>query len=309
MKALFTYDYGIENMKRIEKLGYEILIDSERTIENKEEYNDIDVLVCYNPFQNIDIHKLKQLKFIQLSSTGIDQIPKDINTEILIANNHGGYSIPIGEWVVSKILEIYKNSRYFYQMQEEKKWKLTTDVFELKGKKIAFLGTGTVASESAKRLQGFDMNIVGFSKSGREKEYFDEVYSIDHFEEMISTFDVIVLTLPYTKETHHFFNKRYLKSVKEGSILINVSRGKVLDENALLKNHERFLGIALDVFENEPLEQSNPIWNIPNLLISPHNSWISEMRNKRRFEKIYENLRRFINKEDILNKVNVKRGY
>ncbi len=138
MKALFTYDYGIENMKRIEKLGYEILIDSERTIENKEEYNDIDVLVCYNPFQNIDIHKLKQLKFIQLSSTGIDQIPKDINTEILIANNHGGYSIPIGEWVVSKILEIYKNSRYFYQMQEEKKWKLTTDVFELKDKKIAF---------------------------------------------------------------------------------------------------------------------------------------------------------------------------
>ncbi len=309
MKALFTYDYGIENMKRIEKLGYEILIDSERTIENKEEYNDIDVLVCYNPFQNIDIHKLKQLKFIQLSSTGIDQIPKDINTEILIANNHGGYSIPIGEWVVSKILEIYKNSRYFYQMQEEKKWKLTTDVFELKDKKIAFLGTGTVASESAKRLQGFDMNIVGFSKSGREKEYFDEVYSIDYFEETISTFDVIVLTLPYTKETHHFFNKRYLKSVKEGSILINVSRGKVLDENALLKNHERFLGIALDVFENEPLEQSNPIWNIPNLLISPHNSWISEMRNKRRFEKIYENLRRFINKEDILNKVNIKRGY
>ncbi|MCK5764195.1 MAG: dihydrofolate reductase, partial [Clostridiales bacterium] len=140
-------------------------------------------------------------------------------------------------------------------------------------------------------------------------EYFDEVYSIDYFEKTISTFDVIVLTLPYTKETHHFFNERYLKSVKEGSILINVSRGKVLDENALLKNHERFLGIALDVFENEPLEQSNPIWNIPNLLISPHNSWVSEMRNKRRFEKIYENLRRFINKENILNKVNIKRGY
>ncbi|MBN2260543.1 MAG: dihydrofolate reductase [Clostridiales bacterium] len=309
LKVLFTYGYGKENMTSIADLGYEIYIDSEKTITNNQEYDDVDVLVCYNPFQTLNIHIMKNLKFIQLSSTGVDQIPQNIETGILIANNHGGYSIPIGEWVVLKILEIYKNTKYFYKLQENKKWKLNGNLLELKGKQIAFLGTGTVATESAKRLQGFETNIIGFSKSGKRKDFFNEVYKIEEFENMAALFDVVILTLPHTSETYHFFNEKYMKAMKYASVLINVARGKVLDEKALMNNYEKFLGIALDVFEEEPLEVTSPLWDIPNLLISPHNSWISEMRNTRRFDLIYENLRRFINNENIINEVDVKRGY
>ena len=104
-------------------------------------------------------------------------------------------------------------------------------------------------------------------------------------------------------------NEKYLKLMKDNSVLINISRGKVLDEKALIENHEKFLGIALDVFEVEPLEKTNPLWELENVYISPHNSWISEMRNQRRFEMIYENMRRYINSEPILHQIDPKRGY
>ena len=309
MKAIFTYTYGEGLMAEVEKLGYEVIYAPEKTIEYIDDYKDVEVLVCYDPFKTLDIKKMKNLKYIQLSSIGIDQVPDDYDENILFGNNHGGYSVPIGEWTVFKMLEIFKNGRYFHEKQKEKHWKLNSKILEMKDKKVAFVGTGTLAGESAKRLQGFDMDITGFSQSGTQKEFFDQVYTIDKFEELIGTFDVIVLAIPHTAETHHFMNEKYLKLMKDNSVLINISRGKVLDEKALIENHEKFLGIALDVFEVEPLEKTNPLWELENVYISPHNSWISEMRNQRRFEMIYENMRRYINSEPILHQIDPKRGY
>lgn len=313
MKVLFTYNYGPEKMKAVSDLGYELIYVNENEIFNTAEISDIDVLVCYNPFERLDIAQLRQLKWIQLSSIGIDQVPKQkVRAQgITVTNNRSGYSIPMGEWIVMKLLELYKNSRSFYQKQSERKWQIDTSILELYGKTICFVGTGSIASEAAKRLQGFDMNILGINTSGRDVQYFHKCYQMSELDHVLTHADVVVLSIPYTKETHHLMNKERLGLLKKDACLINISRGSVIDEPALVEALKQSIirGAALDVFESEPLGKDNPLWELDNVIITPHNSWVSEMRNERRYQIIYRNLKRYINGEKLMNVVDIQRGY
>jgi len=313
IKALFTYDYGKERMESIKKLGYELLVKNEKDISYTEELKDVEVLVCYNPFDSLDISKMKKLKWIQLSSIGIDQVPKEklINCNITLTNNKGGYSIPMGEWIVLKILELYKNSREFYEKQKSKQWKMDTSVLELCGKRVGFLGTGTIAIEAAKRLQGFEVEVLGLNTNGTPVQYFHRCFKKDDIDEMLSLCDVVVVTIPYTKESHHLLNKERIGSMKEGALIVNVSRGSVIDEKELIESLVKgeIKGAALDVVEEEPLKEESPLWSLDNVIITPHNSWVSEKRNERRFHIIYKNLEKYMNKSALENVVDVKKGY
>ncbi|GAB6087106.1 phosphoglycerate dehydrogenase [Alkaliphilus crotonatoxidans] len=313
MKALFTYDYGQEQMEAIARLGYELDVVREKEAAEYSKLPDVDVLVCYNPFDTLDITKMKGLKWIQLSSIGVDQIPREAVEKqgIIVTNNRGGYSIPMGEWIISKILEIYKKSNVFYRQQQQALWRLEKDVLELYGKKVAFIGTGSIAKEAAKRLQGFEVEIIGVNTDGHSTEFFHHCYGIDELNHVLKISDVVVITIPYTAKTHHLINFSALGQMKEEAVLINVSRGSIIDQQALVKSLEggKFLGVALDVFEEEPLSQDHPLWQMERVLISPHNSWVSEMRNERKYQTILENMRRFKDNEPLLNVVNLNKGY
>ncbi|MCR1934907.1 phosphoglycerate dehydrogenase [Clostridium tepidum] len=313
LKALFTYNYGKENMGKIENLGYDITIINEKEIQYKNEFKDIEVLVCYNPFNTLDISLMKNLKWIQLSSTGVDQVPKEIvlKNNIIVTNNNGGYSIPIAEWIILKTLELLKNSKSFYKKQENKEWKLDTSLLELYGKTIGFIGTGSIAKEAAKRFSAFDVNILGVNTKGRDVEYFDKCYSKDSIKEMVSKCDILVVSIPYTKETENLVDENILNSMRDESLFINISRGNIVDEKKLIENLRlgKIRGAALDVFQNEPLAKDNPIWDLENIIITPHNSWISEKRNVRRFNAIYENLKNYKEGKRLNNIVNMNKGY
>lgn len=313
MKVLFTYNYGDEKMKAVEKLGYEIAYVSEKEVSYTDEISDTDVLVGYNPFPRLDISRLKQLKWIQLSSIGIDQVPIEKVKEqgIIVTNNRSGYSIPIGEWIVMMILELLKNSKAFYNKQREKKWKIDTTVLELYKKTVCFVGTGSIATEAAKRLQGFDANIIGVNTKGKKVVYFNSCYPISDLEYALSQADAVVLSIPYTKETHHLLNENNIGLLKKGACLINIARGSIVKESALIDALQKgyLRGAALDVFEEEPLPGTSPIWELDNVIITPHNSWVSELRNERRYNIIYENLRRFLAGEELMNIVDIDRGY
>jgi phosphoglycerate dehydrogenase-like enzyme len=313
MKVLFTYNYGPEKMKAIKDLGYDLVYISEKGISYSYEISDVDILVCYDPFERLDISKLKQLKWIQLSSIGIDQVPKEkvLEQGIIVANNKSGYSIPMGEWIVMKMLELLKNSKSFYNAQIEKKWQMDTSLLELYNKTVCFIGTGSIASEAAKRLQGFDVNILGINTAGRAVEHFNRCYPMSELNPVLSKSDVVVLSIPYTKETHHLIGESAIGQFKNGASLINISRGSVIKETALVEalKNGKLRGAALDVFEEEPLSPDSPLWDLDNVIITPHNSWISEMRNERRYNIIYKNLKSFIDGEKLMNIVNIDRGY
>lgn len=313
MKTLITYKYTDEQMERLEDLGYEIIFNDERDISFSEEMRDIDTLVCFNPFDKIDISQFPNLKWIQLLSAGINQVPKDIILEknILLTNNRGGYSIPIGEWIVLKILEMLKDSRGFYEKQDKKEWKMNTSILELYGKTVGFIGTGSIASEAAKRLVPFGVENIGVNTDGRKVKYFHKSFSNDNIKKAISQSDIVVITTPYTKDTHHLVNEDLFNSMKDGTYLVNIARGSIIDEKALIKNLKtgKIKKAALDVFEVEPLPENSPLWKMDNVIISPHNSWASEMNRNRRFKIAYENMKRYINKEELINVIDLRKGY
>ncbi len=313
IKALFTYNYGEENMKDIEALGYGIKVMKEEDIVYSEDLEDVEVLICYNPFKTLDIGKMKRLKWIQLSSIGIDQLPIEYvkKASITITNNKGGYSIPMGEWVVLKALELFKNSKLLYENQANRKWKMDTSILELYGKTIGFIGTGTIALEAAKRLQGFDVNILGVNTDGRDIQYFDKCYPMSQLNEMLKLCHVVVGTIPYTKATHHLVNEDSFKTMRNGAFFINVARGSIVDEASLIENLRsgKLAGAALDVYEEEPLKEHNPLWDLSNVILTSHNSWISEIRNERRFKLIYNNMKKYAQGEQLINIVDLKKGY
>ncbi|MBU3190138.1 phosphoglycerate dehydrogenase [Clostridium bowmanii] len=313
IKALFTYNYGREKIKDIESFGYDIKVVKEEDLIYSDELSNVEVLICYDPFKTLDIEKMKNLKWVQLSSIGIDQLPVEYvkDTSIIISNNKGGYSIPMGEWIVLKTLELFKNSKKLYENQTNRKWKIDTSIMELYGKTIGFIGTGSIAMEAAKRFQGFGVNLVGVNTNGRDIQYFNKCYAMRELDEMLKLCDVVVGTIPYTKTTHHLINEDRFIEMKPGSFFINVARGSIVDEVSLIKNLKsgKLAGAALDVFEQEPLKEHNPLWDLNNVILTSHSSWISEMRNERRFDLIYSNMKKYVQGEELINVVNLKKGY
>lgn len=313
MKVLFTKDYGAERTQSIKELGYEYTYLKESTAEYSSELDDVEILCCFSPFTSLDISKLPNLKWIQLSSTGSEQVPKAIVEEkgIIVTNNKFGYSIPIGEWIVLKILELLKRTRIIYRNQDDKRWYMEFDLEELYGKTVLFIGTGGIPSEAARRLQGFGVNIIGLNTDGRSIPNFHQCYPTSQLDKFIPEADIVVMTLPATPETYHMLDSKLIESMKPSSYLINISRGSVIDQAALYEalKEGRIKGAALDVFEQEPLPKESPLWDLDNLLISSHNSWVSEKMDDRAFEVIYENLKRYKEGRQLINQVDVSRGY
>ena len=313
MKVLITSRFKDEEIKSLESLGYEVVFKDERELTFTDEIKDIDIMVGSFPFDKVDIDLFPNLKWVQLLTVGIDHVPVDktLNRNIILTNNRGAYSIPISEWIVLKILEMLRNSKEFYEKQRNKIWKVDTSLLELYGKTVGFIGTGSIAKEAAKRLEPFDGDILGLNSSGKDVEHFHRCFGIDNLKGMVSKCDFIIITIPYTKATHHLIDEDVFSSMKDGTYLVNIARGSIIDEASLIKSLQsgKIRKAALDVFEEEPLPEDSPLWQLDNIIISPHNSWASEMFQRRRFKTTYNNLKNYINSEELFNVVDLKKGY
>lgn len=295
MKILLTgaYCYTQEQIEKINSLGFETdFVQYEKDEIDCEKY---DGVICNGLFLYHDIKKFKNLKFIQLTSAGYDRVPIDYVSEkgIKIFNAAGVYSIPIAEHTVLKILEFYKKSREFYKKQEIRQWDKERNILELYGKKAAIIGCGNIGKEIAKRLFGFGVEITGIDVSEISCDYVSRCEYIDNIDKVLAESDIVILTLPLNENTEGIINKKRLKVMKNSGLLVNVSRGKIVVLNDLIEALEskEIAGAALDVFEEEPLNENSDLWNMANVIITPHNSFVGEGNAERMFEVIYKNLK------------------
>lgn len=295
-KVLLTgaFKYSKDQLSEIEKLGFKILYVQDERIPLDFDVSDIEVVVCNNLFTYNDIRAFEEIEVIQLTSTGLDRLPIDyINKKkIKVFNAKGIYNIPMAEWAILKILEIYKKSKFFYQNQEQHKWEKHRDLLELTDRVAAIIGFGNVGMEIAKRLKSFGVNVISVDTKKIESEYVDESLLIDQIDHALKKSDIVILSLPLTDETKHLISKDKIDVIKDNAVLINVARGGIINESALIDalNEGKFLGVALDVFEDEPLGES-PLWNFNNVIITPHNSFVSDLINQRLYSLIYNNLK------------------
>lgn len=308
MKVLLTIPLNERQIQALEGLGYEILFENENRSDFSGDYSDIEVVITYNGLAKIDRHKLPQLRWIQLTSIGFDQVPKSYHGD-LITNNQGGYSPQIGEWVVGMMLALEKKLHQIYDNQKAKHWDMLMNLGGLASKTVLFIGTGSLAKESVKRLSGFGLTIIGLNQTGHLVEGFDACYPLSEAKAHLGNADHVVICLPSTKETIGLVDEAFILALKEGAHLINISRGAIIKEADLIKQHAHLGMVALDVFEVEPLPQTSPLWTLPNVIISSHNSWVNQTIQQHRFELFQENLSRFAKGETLKNIIMVARGY
>lgn len=283
-----------ENFKKnILDLNNNILFQQHEKDELICDYSWVEGVICNSLFLYHDITKFKNLKYIQLTSAGYDRVPLNYITKnnIKIYNAKGVYSIPMAEFVISSVLQIYKQNRFFNDNQKKHIWEKNRNLLELFGKNVCILGCGNVGTECAKRFKAFECNVYGVDINIYQNKYFDEIINIKSLNEILPKGDIVVLTLPLTSLTKHLFDKNKFNLMKENAILINISRGAIINTDDLINYSSKLNAIILDVFEEEPLNENSPLWNMSNVIITPHNSFVGENNNARLYKLILNNLR------------------
>lgn len=244
-------------------------------------------------FLSHPIEQFTSLRYIQLTSAGFDRVPMDYIEQhgIEIHNACGVYSIPMAEFASCGVLQLYKQSKYFHENQKVHKWEKHRGLTELCGKQICIVGCGSVGTECAKRFKAFGCSVVGVNIKPYQNVIYDTMLPLDSLDDALTKADVTILTLPLTEETRHFINADRFTAMKHGAVLVNIARGAIIDTDALIVALNTHLGGAvLDVFEEEPLDESSPLWDMGNVIITPHNSFISDKNNARLRELVINNL-------------------
>ncbi len=297
-----AYKYSDEQIEKIKEIGYKVTFIQDERVKLDIDVSCFSAVVCNSLFIYNDIKKFENLELIHLTSAGLDRVPLEYIKEknITLCNASGVYSIPIAEWVILKILEVYKQSRQFHYQQGRKLWVKQRYLEELTGKNVAILGFGSIGQEIAKRIKPFNVNIISIDINDNNTLLRNNFVHINKLQETVSNMDVIILTLPLLESTRYLFDKNIILKMKKNSLLINVSRGEIintLDLISVLQSRQDITAV-LDVFEEEPLPNDNKLWSLPNVYVSPHNSYVSNLIDVRLFDLIYNNLKKMSEKGD-----------
>ncbi len=273
---------------------------------------DADVLITFAPHlrERADqvFRAAGKLKWVQALGTGVDNIADrpTLRPDVILTRMHAIHGPPMAEAALMAMLALSRDLPRLIRNQQDRRWERWPARL-LQGKTVGILGVGAIAEVLAPRCQMMGMRVVGISSSPREVAGFDRMVSRDHLTEAVRELDYLVLLAPYAKDTHHIVDARVLAAMKADAFLINLARGEVVDEDALLAalRGRKIAGAALDVFSQEPLPEDHPFWTLPNVLITPHVGGFNDGYAQQAIPLVLENIRRFVagNTGDMLNVV------
>ncbi|MBO5944152.1 MAG: hydroxyacid dehydrogenase [Clostridia bacterium] len=304
MKLLMTgaFNPTDEQKLNMEKLGCEIMFQQMENEPLTQEMFEAEAVICNGLFLHNDLDKFPNLKLIQLTSAGLDRVPVErINKKgIKLCNARGVYSTPMAEWALTGVLTLYKHTNTFYNNQQNHKWVKDRSVKELSDSTICIVGCGSVGSECAKMFKPFASKIIAVDIVKPTSDLFDDYYTINNVTEAVKNADVVILTLPLTDETRNLFNKELFSQFKNDAVLVNIARGAIVNETDLTNalKSKTIGGAVLDVFNTEPLSEDSELWNMENVIITPHNSFVSPKNNERLYNVVYNNLKDYMKGEE-----------
>lgn len=298
MKLLVTgaWSDAKSHIGDLEAMGHTVVFMQQEQGELPCAAEEIEGVICNGLFLHHSIDDFKALRYIQLTSAGYDRVPLEEirRRKIELHNARDVYSIPMAEFAVGSVLQLYKKFGTFRDNQKLHRWEKQRDLQELAGKTVCILGCGSVGTTCAKRFAAFDTRVLGVTAHPRELDWFEAVYGLERLDAVLAESDIVILSLPLTAQTYHLIDKERLKCMKRGALLVNISRGAIVDTAALIDalNCGRLSGAVLDVTEEEPLPPGSPLWNMEQVLLTPHNSYAGEGNAQRLWSRIWKNLRR-----------------
>lgn len=242
------------------------------------------------------------LKWVHFTSTGIDQHPfmtALADRKVRLTTSAGTNGEPVGQTAFCGLLMLARGFPRWIAAQRERRWdpaRGKDTPRDLQGQTVVIVGLGTIGATVARLCRTLGMKVIGLRRSPkRDGDPVDEMHTLDKLPSLLPHCDWWVLACPYTKETHQLVNAKTLALLPKHAHLINVARGAVADEKALIAalQSKQIAGAYLDVFEKEPLPADSPLWDIPNVIVSPHNASASDGNDKRAAKVFVDNLQLF----------------
>ena len=238
-------------------------------------------------------------------------LPDEALNRIVFTTSAGAHGVPLAEWAVFGLFCGRKELPRLQRQQRAHDWPTRIVGRPIEGSTVLIAGLGGIGQQVAARCKALGMTVLGVKRSVSPVDNVDEVHALDDLAAIIGRADHIVLTLPGTEQTEHLVNAELLAKTKPGVTVVNVGRGTVIDEGALIDavRTEQVGFAALDVFEREPLEADSPLWDLDNVLISPHSGGLDSKEDERICEIFCRNLRAYLAGRPMDNVVDTRLGY
>ena len=284
-----------------------------------EELPDADIFVGYS-LRAKQLPQARKLKWIHSTAAGVAQLmyPELRDSGILVTNPSGIFSEPMTEHAIGLMIALARNFPGAVRHQDQRRWAQQElwdkpqHLTELGSKTLLIVGFGSIGQELARVARALRMRVWGVSRSGRgETTFAEKIIPVSQLDDALAETDFVVIAAPETPETKHLIGAQQLARMKRPAFLINIARGSLLEETALVAALERgeIAGAALDVAAAEPLPPESPLWTAKNILLTPHTSAVSDRLWPRQTALLLELLERWFSGRELFNIVDFQRGY
>lgn len=292
-----------------------VQVDSEGNLNGDASDAEVYVNGFYLKSSTLDkvLAAAPKLRWQQTPSAGVNHIltPNFLQRDIILTNGAGVHAIPISEFVLAFMLYHAKNLRKLQTLQDEHTWVRGVFLEELANATLLIIGTGNIGQAIASRAKPFGVRVWGSRRHPEPLPNFDKIVGADEWRSLLPAADYVVIATPLTPETKGLIDEAALQSMRPSAYLINIARGAIVDETALLTalRESWIAGAGLDTVAIEPLPPESPLWSLPNAFITPHCSALSPRLRERIAELFIDNLKRYQTGQPLRNVVDKKAGY
>lgn len=311
MKFLIYPAVGEKELQAIQSVSSEIDVEN---VENENHALEIigEADAMYGRITPELLTRAQKLRWIQTPMAGLEHymFPALAESDVTLSNMQGIYSDNIADHVMGYILMFARGFHTFLRQQLKRNWAKDVPVLHLADHTLGVIGLGGIGLGVAKRGAAAEMRVIATNAVEIEKpDFVDTLWGIDRLDDLLAEADFVVSCVPHTPETFKLINADQLNRMKRTAYLINISRGVVVDLAALTHALQagEIAGAGLDVFETEPLPSDHPLWDMENVIITPHTAGVGPYTAERRVEVVTENLRRFVAGEPVRNIVDKNR--
>ena len=314
MKILINTEITSEHRQQIEAVSEQLhIIEAQNSAEALRNIGDTDVV--FGGFNRTLFENAKQLKWVQVLSAGVDGLlfPEFVQSDVVLTSAKGFVGPHLADQAWALILGLLRGiGRSVRERTWDNRMSIRLATWELSERTLGIVGLGGTGIDVARRAQGFDMRTIAVDPETVEAPSFvHEVWQMDRFHELLAQSDVVAICAPLTPETHGMFNDAAFQAMQSHALLVNVTRGKIIDGPALLRalNNGSIGGAGLDVTPEEPLPTDSPLWDMPNVIITPHVAGGSPIRLDRTVGLFCDNLERILVGKPLLSVIDKEKGY
>ena len=313
---LRTEDSGVEarHLEQIKAVSSDVeLLDLPSEGEILEAMPDVDVV--FGTFTSAMLERGRRLRWVQVTSAGVDSVlfPQFVDSEVVLTSAKGTVGVHLADHAMALLLTLtrgiaiaIRNPRWDQRMPiRDVSW-------ELEGMTMGIVGLGGTGRDLAVRAHAFGMRIIAVDPQSVEAPpQVEACRGMDGFDALLEESDVVAVCAPLTHETENMFDARAFEKMKDHALLINVTRGKIVEEAALMDALAKGVigGAGLDVTPEEPLPEDHPLWRMSNVVVTPHTAGGSPVRGDRIVDLFCENLRRLLSGEDLISVIDKNKGY